>query len=72
MASALGSSLTLILELKCGPYSKSKKKNFEKLLFQLRKMLLVLVPNNLGVKAGARLSSFALGFGSLICLNCLR
>ena len=64
IASSLGSTLTLILELKCGPYSKSKKKNFEKFLFQPRKMLLVPVPNNLEVKAGA---SFALGFRSLIC-----
>ena len=63
IASSLGSTLTLILELKCGPYSKSKKKNFEKFLFQPRKMLLVPVPNNLEVKAGA---SFALGFRSLI------
>ena len=30
-------------------------------------MLLVPVPNNLEMKAGARLSSFALGFRSLIC-----
>ena len=64
IASSLGSTLTLILELKCGPYSKSKTKNFEKFLFQPRKMLLVPVPNNLEVKAGA---SFALGFRSLIC-----
>ena len=64
IASSLGSTLTLILELKCGPYSKSKKKNLEKFLFQPRKMLLVPVPNNLEVKAGA---SFALGFRSLIC-----
>ena len=64
IASSLGSTLTLILELKCGPYSKSKKKYFEKFLFQPRKMLLAPVPNNLEVKAGA---SFALGFRSLIC-----
>lgn len=64
MASTLGSAFTLILELKRSPYSKSKKKTFEKLLIQPRKMLLVPVPN-VEVKAG--ICSFALGFGSLIC-----